>query len=160
MKLTEEQKQQNKLARAEAKELAKIENEKNQKLVKEIIISIEWKKSYMWGNCPRCKAEIRFKDGSYERSPKYTAFGCGYDKESTVVAHVFNDYLKYKLYNNLTLVEGKTSTPYGIRCDEWKSYEGGLGINCYYSISKAINGNFEHVASGKTFDVYKYTDNN
>jgi len=162
MKLTEEQKQANKLARQKAKketeELAKIEREKNQKPIKEITINIEWKKSRTWGHNPHCEARIHFQDGSWERSPVYTASGCGYDKESTVIANVFNAYLKYKLYNED--LEKNEHKPYGFYCTkDWKSYNGGVGTSCYYRIAEAIGGKFEHVASGKTFDVYKYTDN-
>lgn len=166
--LSKEQKEANKLARIAAKQLAKenaiIEAEKNQKEVAEITINIEWKKSKMWGSNPNCEAAIKFKDGSYETSPTYKASGCGYDKESTVIADVFNQYLKYKLYKKLIPIDGylngeKTEIPYGIyqRAD-WKYYNGGIGTDCYYKISAAIGGKFERISSGKTFDVYKYTD--
>lgn len=154
-----------KLARAEAKkaqkELNRIEAEKNQKPVNEITITIEWRKSRMWGNNPFCMAFVRYEDGSSDNSPIFTASGCGYDKESTVIADVFNNYLKYKLYSeDILKAEGRTEQkPYGITASkEWKYFDGGIGTSCYYAISKAIGGLFEHVASGKTFDVYKYTD--
>jgi hypothetical protein len=75
--------------------LAKIEAERNQKPVKEIEISIEWKKSRMWGNNPHLTAWVRFED---ETSEKFccTASGCGYDKESQVISDVYNEFLKYK----------------------------------------------------------------
>lgn len=169
MKLTAEQKEANKLARQqakkEAKELARIEAEKNQKEVKEITINIEWKKSRTWGSCPSCEAVVRFKDGSIEHSPVYRASGCGYDKESTVIADVFNAYLKYKLYRPAQQIKDRyadireSGFPYGVRIsDNWKHYEGGVGTSCYYAISEAIGGKFERISSGKTFDVYKYTD--
>ena len=37
-------------------------------------------------------------------------------------------------------------------------YNGGVGTSCYYDIARFIGGRFEHVAGGKTFDVFKYTD--
>ena len=49
--------------------------------------------------------------------------------------------------------------PYGIYLGQWRHFAGGIGTNCYYKISEAIGGKFEHLASGKTFDGYKYTDN-
>lgn len=156
---------QKKLARAEAKkalkELARIEAEKNQKQVSEITITIEWRKSRMWGSNPSCEAIIIYKDGSRDYSPVYTASGCGYDKESTVIADVFNNYLKYKLYSEdiINAIDRSEQKPYGIYASiDWKRYDGGIGTSCYYAISTAIGGKFEHVASGKTFDVYKYTD--
>lgn len=170
MKLTAEQKQANKVARQEAKtkakELARIESERNQKPVKTITISIEWKKSRMWGYNPTCEAKIEFKDGSFERSETFTASGCGYDKESTVIASVFNAYLKYKLWNLGITVPDKggngslsnNNTPYGIHCytDNRPHFGGGIGTNCYYDIAKFIGGVFEHTANGNSFDVYTY----
>jgi hypothetical protein len=159
MKLTNEQKEANKLARAEArktaKALAKIEAERNQKPVKEIQISIEWKKSRMWGTNPHLTAWVRFED---ETSTKFccTASGCGYDKESQVISDLYNEFLKYTLYN----LETAENLPYGIRAKEYKGFEGGIGVSCYYDISKTIGGKFEKVATGKTYDAYKYTQIN
>jgi hypothetical protein len=157
-RLTPEQKEANKLARQEArkeaKRLAKIEAERNQKPVKSIDFSIEWKKSRTWGNCPRLDAFVIYKDGTTDRLSAY-ASGCGYDKESTVLADVFNSVLKYKIYQ---IPEG-ANLPYGIRADLYKGFSGGIGVNCYYEIGKAIGGTFVRTATGKTFDAYKYTDN-
>jgi hypothetical protein len=54
----------------------------------------------------------------------------------------------------------KGSAPYGIHLysDNRPHFGGGIGTNCYYRICEYIGGKFEHIASGKTFDVYKYTD--
>ena len=162
-KLTPEQKEANKLARREArkaeKEAARIEAEKNQKEVAEITINIEWVKSRMWGYNPRCEATVKHKDGTYSYGTA-TASGCGYDKESTVIAEIFNNFLKYKLYRELIPVEDsrEEGRPYGIYISQYRHYSGGIGTNCYYSIAKAIGGKFEKTASGKSFDCYKYTD--
>ena len=141
-KLTEEQKIQ-----------AQIEAKKNQKEVKEITISIEWKKSRMYGNNPNCEAKILFADGSTERSKVYKASGCGYDKESTVIADVFNDYLGYALFK----LDADAQLPYGMRVNTTiPYYEGGVGTSCYYRIAEAIGGKFDCIASGKTYDAYKF----
>jgi hypothetical protein len=164
MKLTNEQKEANKLARAEAKKIAKetarIEAEKNQKPVKEISFSIEWKKSRMWGMNPHLNATCWHQDGT--TSEIYaTASGCGYDKESQVIADVFNQLLKYKLYKIEQGIKDGFYTeelPYGIYLREnYKGFSGGIGTGCYFKISEAIGGKFEKVASGKTYDAYKYT---
>lgn len=160
-KLTTEEKESRKIARKEAKkqakELAKIQAEKDQKPIKSITINIEWRKSRMWGNNPFCTASVNFQDGTFERSDVFTCSGCGYDKESTVISQVFNTYLKYKLH--IPELATKPDKPYGFRIDpDWKYYDGGVGTSCYYRISEFIGGKFENVASGKTFDVYKYTD--
>jgi hypothetical protein len=162
MKLTNEEKQANKIARADArklaKELARIEAERNQKPVKEIKFSIEWKKSRMWGMNPHLTAVCWHIDGTTSEI-NATASGCGYDKESQVISDAFNQLLKYKLYQIQRTEE--TELPYGIYLREtYKGFSGGIGTNCYYKISEAIGGKFEKVASGKTYDAYRYTDNN
>lgn len=147
------------------KELEKIDREKNQKRVKEITISIEWKKSRMWGDNPHVSGYVSFKNGNSERLPTFTCSGSGYDKESTVIADVFNHYMKYKLWERYNKIKAdKENKPYGIYANEYDNiqnvyYGGGIGTSCYYKISEYIGGTFKHVANGKTFDVYKYVDN-
>jgi hypothetical protein len=144
--------------------LSRIEAEKKQPEVKNLTITIEWRKSRTWGSNPHATAEVNFKDktaGGYGtgfyRKDGYYASGCGYDKESTVIAEIFNDFLKYKLHR--VPEEAKKSFPYGAYVDrDYLCYNGGVGTSCYYRISEAIGGIFEHIASGKTFDVFKYTD--
>lgn len=160
MTLTIEQKEANKLARKQASAEAKIQRrilaEKNQNPVKKITLSIEWAKSSMWGSNPKLEAKVWFKDGTFEHSQTFTCSGCGYDKESTVIADVFNAYLKYKLYNELP-----NELPYGIyaKDEKYKRFDGGIGTSCYYGISKAIGGEFTNVANGKAFGVFEYVDN-
>ena len=169
--LTKEQKEANRKERERIKERAVILAEMTQPEIKELNIVIEWKKSRTWGNCPRAYVEVSRKDGTFYRSdPSYYASGCGYCKESTVIAEIFNDYLKYKLWRLLpeqakgghgSLDNGPA--PYGINIRNYDDIErryfaGGIGVNCYYQISEYIGGKFECIASGKSFDVYKYTD--
>lgn len=164
-KLTPEQKEANKLARQsarkEAKEVARIEAEMNQKEVAEITINIEWVKSRTWGSNPKCTATVKHKDGSYSYGSA-TCSGCGYDKESTVIADIFNNFLKYKLYRDLLPTDRsrEDGKPYGIYTGQYRHYSGGIGTDCYYAISESIGGKFERIATGKTFDAYKYTDLN
>jgi hypothetical protein len=140
-------------ARKEAKRLAKIEAEKNQKPVREITFSIEWSKSFH----PTLEARCLHTDGSTSYV-KARAGGGGYCKESTVIAEAFNSLLKYKLYQ----IENIEALPYGIYINrnQYTGYSGGIGVSCYYSISEMIGGKFEKLASGKTFDAYKFTMNN
>ena len=151
-------KEANKLARQEArkevKRLAKIEAEKNQKPVKEITFSIEWSKSFH----PTLEARAYHVDGSTSYV-KARACGWGYCKESTVIAEAFNSLLKYKLYELVNLPND--FTPYGVYINRngYTGYSGGIGVNCYYSISELIGGKFEKLASGKSFDAYKFTMN-
>jgi len=171
MKLAEEQKQQNKRERAKNKEFdkfqSKIISQKEQKEIQSLTITIEWRKSRTWGSNPYASCRIHYKDGTFRYEEKvYTASGYGYDKESTVIAEIFNDFLRYKLWNRS--IEELKDSPYGISSGEWitslenkieyRRYDGGVGTNCYYDISKFIGGEFICVASGKTFDVYKYEE--
>lgn len=160
------------------REHAEIESQRNQKPVKELTITIEWKKSRMWGNNPNASVAVSFHDGTFERRDGYKCSGCGYDKESTVIAQIFNDFLKYKLYQPRKLEsrinQETVNHPYGVYYYDGGTLEdkrdsegyirkpcfnGGVGTSCYYNIGKFIGGTFEHVASGKSFDVFKYTDN-
>jgi len=175
MKLTQEEKDARREARKEArrteKEAQRIEAEKNQKPVDSLSITIEWKSSRTWGSNPHAEARVSFKDGTFERRTGYTASGCGYDKESTVIAEIFNDFLKYKLWGK-TDEECKRSdrdwkaegrAPYGIsggtyQDHQYRSFSGGIGTDCYYRIAEFIGGKLKKIASGRTFDVYEYTD--
>lgn len=165
--------------KAYSKYLNEIQQEKSQKPIEWMKITITWNKSRTWGYCPRAYAEIKYKDETYYNTEsKYYASGCGYDKKSTVIAEIFNDYLKYKLWNK-TIEECRRNdynwkkeggAPYGVNAGsytssetdkehEYRYYAGGIGTDCYYAISEFIGGKFECIASGDTFDVYKYIDN-
>jgi hypothetical protein len=169
MKITTEQKEANKETRKQArladKLAARIASERNQKPVKEMTIAITWNKSRMWGNNPTAEAQVEYHDGTWGNFSAHCS-GCGYDKESTVVAEIFNNTLKYKLWA-LTpdQVAGENGSnddgpaPYGLgRGGNYRSYAGGIGMSCYPRIAEYIGGKLDHVASGKTFDVWKYTD--
>jgi hypothetical protein len=185
MKLTPEQKaanlQERRKTREALKELAQYSAEASQKPVKSIKITIDWKRSYMWGNNPHLSATIEHHDGGYSYA-NATAGGCGYDKESTVIADIFNQFLKYKLWSKPyeELRQGdkgnkyngggdkENSAPYGISSGryetrlnnivEHRGFSGGIGTSCYYAISQFIGGTFKKIASGKKFDVYQYED--
>lgn len=160
MKLTQDEKQ----ARAEARKQAKIAS-KNQAIidaqkaqpdVKELTINIEWTKSRTWGSNPNAVAQGHTVNGDFFRIGPFSCSGCGYDKESTVIADVFNACMCGMLHKVETF-DGKT---YGVREYEGKRYfEGGIGTSCYFAISELIGGTFEQISSGKMFDVYRFTKN-
>jgi len=178
MKLTPEQKAANLQERRKLKEATKEFNdyiaEANQRPVKRIKITIDWVRSYTWGNNPHLRAEVEYHDGSYD-SMTAKCSGCGYDKESTVIADVFNHFLKYKLWNK-TFEEcrggrgtgDKGNAPYGVSVGsyetrlgnriEHRGFSDGIGTSCYYAISQFIGGTFKNVASGKKYDVFEYED--
>jgi hypothetical protein len=169
MAMTKEEKEARKEARRierkRAKYFALLEEETNQKPIAEMTINIEWVDSRTWGANPHATAKIKHVDGTYSSVGPFTCSGCGYDKESTVIAAVFNAALSYKLYGR----KRRGEAPYGVYYYNGKyqdkgeylslpRYEGGVGTSCYYDVSKFIGGKFDKVASGKTFDVFKYTD--
>jgi len=164
-----------KIERLHNKAIIAIVEERNQKPVKSITISIEWKKSYMWGFNPHATAKVEYMDGDFERREGYTASGCGYDKESTVIAAVFNDFLKYRLWEK-SVEECKRAdynwkknggAPYGVKAGvsdrrygvvEYRGFSGGIGTDCYRDISTFIGGTWKSIAHGKSFDVYGFVD--
>jgi hypothetical protein len=176
MAMTAEEKK----ARAEARKQARLaekerlerEAEKNQKPVKSLTISIDWIKSRTWGANPHASVTVEYKDGTHTTAEGFTAGGCGYDKESTVIAEIFNQFLKYKLWAMplSKVIGGKGSldkgpAPYGINAGhrergEYRYYAGGIGTDCYKRIGEYIGGKFERMASGKRFDVFQYVDGN
>jgi len=137
------------------KEIALWESEINQKPIESITISITWKKSRTWSANPHAEATIKHIDGSHSYSVA-TCSGCGYDKESTVIADIFNQCLKYRLH---ALARTKKEVPYGVDLpgEYPPRYSGEIGTSCYYRIAEFIGGKFEKITSGKTFDVYKLT---
>ena len=150
--------------REEAGEAARLEAEKTQKPVRRLAIVIEWKKSAVWGHNPRATARAEFADETCATSV-HRCGGCGYDKESTVIAEAFNTYLKYLLYRltDEQIKGGHGSgdsgpAPYGICVyDGRRHFSGGIGADCYYDIAKYIGGEFRRVGGSKTSDVYEFT---
>lgn len=169
-KLTPEQKLENqrlatqkrealKIAKAIEKHALKLEKLSNQPRVTRIEMMIEWRSSRTWGSNPHLSAKVWGVDGFIGRM-ETTCSGCGYDKESTVIADVFNAYLRYKLF---LVKDLKEKNPYGVHLKgertEVPYYDGGIGTDCYYSISEFIGGTFKRTASGKTSTAYEYVDN-
>lgn len=169
-----ERREARKAARKEQKALAELDSMRLQKQVNSVTITIEWKKSRMWGSNPSATGKVSYKNGSFGEIGPFTCSGAGYDKESTVIADVFNETLRYKLFQKI-----KGEAPYGMYYYAGQSpkdsytdrdgkvvsyyktprYNGGVGTSCYYKIAEFIGGTFTHVASGKTFDVYEYKEN-
>jgi hypothetical protein len=162
--------------KSEIKTQNKIKKEKNQKPVKQITISIEWKKSHIWNFNPHAAATIQYKDGTYNYL-RATCSGCGYDKESTVIADILNRCLKYKLWNikpsvikswkeagdSMSTWKKRNIIPYGINLynpEIYRSFEGGVGVSCYLrdnGIIGFLGGKMINTNTGKLFDCYTIT---
>jgi hypothetical protein len=128
--------------------------------INELTITVEWKKSSMWGMNPAAESYINgvgfVSSGSIS--------GCGYDKGCTAVARVLNQVpqfqkLMFELKDKTKNVNLKNHDifGYGSGYGVLPSFEGGVGVSCYDRIFNKIGYKFETVSSGKTFDVYKIT---
>ena len=108
-------------------------------------ISIEWKKSSMWGMNPHAELTVYSKN-SYARY-KATASGCGYCKLSAVMADVFNQSLSLRklILNNDRLV-------YGLRDTYFAS--GGVGVSTLQNAFDCLGLKLKQTATGKTFDAF------
>jgi len=127
-----------------------------------IDISIEWTKSRMWGNTPHATGRAFTKDGTFIGCYTTKAGGCGYDKESTVIAKILNQCMRGVLLKAAN--KGK-KLPYGAYVDPKgvfvPRFEGGVGTSCFEDgynnpgVIQAIGGSMKRVASGKTFDTWE-----
>lgn len=127
--------------------------------IKDVSITVEWKRSQMWGSNPNAEA---FVNG--ERIVSGSISGSGYDKQSTAVARVLNQIpqfkkLMYEIKENNIHTKNDSLFGYGAGYGVLPYFEGGVGVSCYNKIFNVIGYKFETVASGKNFDVYKVSKN-
>lgn len=144
------------------KKIESLQNElsfsNNLEEIESLTITVEWKKSSMWGSNPTAEAYIN-GIGSVSSG---SIGGCGYDKQSTAVANVLNQVPQFKklmceLKNKLSNCK-KTNREvfgYGAGYGIIPTFEGGVGVSCYDRIFNTIGYEFKTVSSGKTFDVYR-----
>jgi hypothetical protein len=159
----------------ELKAKKEIENKLNQiKLVEEskdfsgeFIITIEWKKSKMWGYNPTASTNYGFKSCSIG--------GCGYCKHSTATAYALNSHLSIlkllytKEENRLNELEKrgiKEDTEkrdslsrrefigYGSGYGEIPSFEGGVGVSSHESILKNLGLSMREISNTDKTNVH------
>lgn len=156
------------LKNARAKSIKEIvsrwERQENQPIPHRLVITVEWKKSRMWGANPHATARAYYDNHSCNTFTA-TAGGCGYDKLSTVVADVMNQSLGGVLvYAMKQFKKGKVKQPYAIG---WynqdifpASFSGGVGIGCYdgrdFRDGK-LGMTFKRIAIMDTSDVFEIT---
>jgi hypothetical protein len=151
-----------KAIREAAKHQKRVEEVKAQPKLESLTITIEWRKSRMWGTNPHATGEARTTEGM-RLVGTATASGCGYCKGSTVIADLFNQFLRHKLYDSDILARLAIKKPYGIRLtkdtDKYlPRFDGGIGEDCYSDISKAIGGTWKRLANTESVDVYEYRE--
>lgn len=127
----------------------------------EFIITVEWKKSRMWGSNPRAYTNEGFVSESIG--------GCGYCKLSTATAQALNSNLKllkllyakkekalnkpkYKKMNNNTL--HREVLGYGCGYGILPQFEGGVGISSHQTIIENIGLKMRNITSTSSTDVY------
>jgi hypothetical protein len=133
-----------------------------------IVVSIEWKKSRMWGMNPKATANVEYvgKNGDtiYQRFESSRVGGCGYDKESTAFAQAVNQikplmYLLAEMKNKNFDKGDKEIFTYGVSAynGHLPTFSGGVGTSCYYGVFESCGFRMVKTAGGKTFDVYSIT---
>lgn len=129
--------------------------------IKSITITVEWKKSKMWGHNPTATAEFIFTDNTFARYKSESIGGCGYDKESTATGQALNQC--NELLN--MLYAKKDANPeqnqretlgYGSGYGVLPYFEGGVGFTCHAHILEKLGFNYLHTASGETFNAYRF----
>ena len=119
------------------KKLEKLEKIETSQDIKQIIISVEWRKSTAWGSNPH--VELSAYSVNSCDTAKATASGCGYDKESQAIAKALNsiDGIRKLLIEKLDYINEKK--PYGInQYGIIPAFSGGVGTECFTSFFKNI----------------------
>lgn len=147
--------------RRKADRLAHLQEvERNAEPVNYIDISVEWKKSRMWGHNPT--AEVYCSTETYGFTYNSGSVGgCGYDKGSTAVAlglnqspHFLHMLYSYKEENGAT-TNNRELFGYGSGYGILPSIEGGVGVSCYPAIMQKLGYTWKQIGNGKAFDVYQ-----
>lgn len=120
-------------------------------------ISVEWKRSKIWGMNPA--AEGYDYSGRYESG---SVSGCGYDKLSTAVANVVNQSLPalkalYKVREQDVNSKLSDVFGYGAGYGILPRLEGGVGVSCYPNIFAKCGYKFRQTGSGKMYDSFEIT---
>jgi hypothetical protein len=157
-----EKAQERKKLREAVKHQKRVDEVKAQPKLESLTITIEWKKSRTWGSNPHATGEAITKEGR-RLVGTATASGCGYCKRSTVIADLFKQFLRHKLYDEKVLARLSVKKPYGIRLPKdgenfLPYFEGGIGEECYREISEAIGGTWSRIANTDSVEVYQYRE--
>ena len=132
----------------ELKELEKIEN--NHKLFDTLYIQIQSKKTSLG-----YQFKATLSDNIEKIEGKYTG-GWGYDKLSSAISEVLNEYLplkellynykeKYLFENKLIQADNRNIFGYGSGYGILPYFEGGVGVSSYYKIFNTIGLEFKQV---------------
>lgn len=140
--------------RNRAERLAKLTRAENAEPLENASISVEWKRSAMWGSNPTAVVIANY-DANHATEGR--ASGCGYDKESAAIATAVNasPSIMRILYEH---AENGGSFPYSVYTYAGLPYfDGGCGVSCFRNVFAACGYRWEDGAHRKTFDVYTLT---
>lgn len=121
----------------------------------ELIITLEWKKSYMWGSNPRAYTNYGFNGESIG--------GCGYCKTSTATAQALNNHLPilkllYKKeeerLNKKPFKDRRDFIGYGSGYSALPIFEGGVGVSSHEYIIKNLGLKMRCITNTSQTDVY------
>lgn len=135
----------------------------------QLIITIEWKKSKMWGSNPKVYTNYGFIGSSIG--------GWGYDKLSTATAQALNNDLRilkimfllkneelnhrqkeYKEQNGFLTTDERGINHflfgYGSGYNVLPCFEGGVGVSCHERIINKIGLKWENITSTENTDVF------
>lgn len=129
---------------------------RSQKAVKSIDVVISWSRGNMGAMQSKAEATIKYKDNTFNYVATSKTGGYGYDKESTTLAELLNDHLRYLIIDKRENVKA----PYGvhIKNDSFNNYfEGGVGVSCYYSIIEYLGGKMTNTINTTSSNIYNIT---
>lgn len=134
--------------KTKAAKLGKLEAAAAYNLPSFVSVSVEWKKSSVWGYNPTAAvcAEKRRTEGK--------ASGCGYDKGSAAIASALNvnPEIMRILYE---YAEKGGKFPYSVHTFAGlPSFDGGCGISCFGPVFDVCGYTWRNVASGKLYDAF------
>jgi len=144
------------------KEAKKVSSVWNSGELISVKITVEWKRTQMWGANPSAECWYSYKkDGNTHSGYVVSGSigGCGYDKLSTAVAKCLgqiNEVIKPLYIAKDSDISKKSNEVlgYGSGYGILPYIEGGVGCDCYTRIFDKIGYKFSKVASGKMFDVF------
>jgi hypothetical protein len=117
-------------------------------------ITVEWKRSAMWGMNPKAEIAVR-KTGEWsKRFESRSVSGCGFDKESTAIAEALNQSLSIRKLLCMAIDNG-VELPYGFETYSGiPAFSGGVGVSCFREIFEVLGYKWESIADTKTTNVY------
>lgn len=148
----------NRESRALNNELLKIDlvaNSSTQSFTTPLIITVEWKRSRIWGMNPRASTNYGFVGSSIS--------GCGYCKLSTATAEALNSFtplvrLMYEKVNEALkhgLVNNRETLGYGSGHGILPYFEGGVGVTSHQKIVEGLGLKWSYITSTDSVDVFQ-----